>query len=139
VFAFLHITMPATAIAIIAASCFRARTTAEPAATSLTVHNHSSFDVDVFTIPSSMARPTRLGTVASNSTATFSLYPRDLQPGGFLSVEVHAIGARGSWVSDVVAVSSEELAVLDVDADLFGDCSASVLYTVWKSATATAA
>lgn len=121
-----------TAAILVLAACFNVRAVPEPVATSLTVRNRSSFDVDVFAIPVQSAPPTRLGTVLSNSAAIFSLHTHDLQPGGFLGVEVHAIGARGSWISDVVPVSSQEIAVLDVHADPFGDCSTSTLYTVWK-------
>lgn len=123
------------ATGMVVASCARVRGSPEPATTSLTVRNRSFFDVDVFAVPSSVARPTRLGTVTSGSTATFPLHRRDLEFGGSLTVEVHAIGARGSWTSDAVAVGGDEVAILDVHADSFGDCSASVLYTILKTDT----
>jgi hypothetical protein len=49
--------------------------------------------------------------------------------------DVQAIGARGSWTSDAVAVGDEEGPILDVRADSFGDCSTSILYTILKPDT----
>lgn len=111
-------------------SCTLGRTTPEPAVSSLVVRNRSYFDVNVYTVPSALARPVRIGTVIGSSTATFPLWSRNLQPGGELVVIVHAIGAPGSWTSDAVSITSGVLAVLDVNSDMFGDCSTSSLHTI---------
>lgn len=116
-------------------SCVPGRTTAEPAISSLIVRNRSYFDVNVYLLPSAAARPMRLGTVVGTSGATFPLRAHDLQPGGMLVVQLHAIGARGSWTSDAVSVRDGVQAILDIETDVFGDCSRSSLHTIVTPAT----
>ena len=125
----------ALALAFAAMSCVRGRTVPEPAISSLSVHNRTFFDVEVFALPSLLARPIRMGTVVGGANAEFALHAHDLQPGGFLVVEVHAVGTVGSWTSDAVAVSGDERAILEVNADAFGDCSTSALYTALRADT----
>ena len=120
-------------VLLMVVGCLGPRSAPAPELTSLVVHNRSTFDVDVFTVPSLLARAMRVGSVPANASATFPLRSRDLQPGGFLAVQLHAIGTRTSWTSDAVPLSEDEIAVLDVNANSFGDCSASVLYTTMKS------
>lgn len=122
----------AAAVAILASgwSCVSGRTAPEPAQSSLVVRNRSYFDVNVYVLPSASGIPVRLGTVVGESNSTFTLRSHHLQPGGFLVVQLHAIGARGSWTSGAVSVSEGLLAVLDVNADSFGDCSTSSLHTI---------
>jgi len=111
-------------------SCIPGRTTPEPVISSLVVRNRSFFDVNVYVLPSPMGAPARMGTVVGASSESFALRARDLQPGGFLVVLVHAIGSRSSWTSDAVSVGDGVLAILDVSADVFGNCSASSLHTI---------
>ena len=107
-----------------------ARTAPEPAVGSLVVHNRSMFDVNLYSMTSAAAAGLRLGTIAATSNATFRLRTQDLQPGGTLVVMVHAVGAWGSWTSDAVSLGDGIVAVLDVSADPFGDCSTSNLHTM---------
>ena len=117
-------------LAVALAGCFRGQTRPTPAVSSLVIRNRSIFDVNVFVLPSLASRGVRLGMVVGHSNATFPLRASDLQPGDLLVVQVHAIGARTTWTSDAVSVDADRIAVLDVNADPFGDCSRSVLHTV---------
>ena len=116
-----------------AASCGRLQTKPEAAISSLVVRNRSFFDVNVYVLPSAAGAPLRLGTVVGTSSATFPLHASQLQSGGYLVVQLHAIGTRSSWTSNAVSVADGVLAVLDVDSDPFGDCSRSVLRTIITS------
>jgi hypothetical protein len=97
---------------------------------SLIVRNTGFYDVNVYALPSASGEPLRLGTVAGISAATFSIGTHHLQPGDRLVVRVHAIGSRFGWTSDAVSIESGVVAVLDVNSDAFGDCSASTLHVV---------
>ena len=118
------------AIAVAASSCIVGRTGPQPAVSSLVVRNRSFFDVNVYSLPSVSATPLRLGTVVGSSSMTFPLRLHELQPGGFLVVQIHPIGTRSLWTSDIVAVGAGVLAILDVNVDAFGDSSRSSLYTI---------
>jgi hypothetical protein len=117
-------------IAIASAACRPGRAEPEPIATSLVVRNRGFFDVNVYSMASQSATPTRLGTVVGMSTATFPLRTRDLRPGGMLTVRLHSIGTTLWWTSPEVGVGSGLLAILDVNSDAFGDCSTSSLHTI---------
>lgn len=117
-------------VAMAVTSCVPGRTGPEPAVSSLVVRNRSFFDVNVYSLPSASASPLRLGTVVGSSSVTFSLRSHELQPGGFLVVQIHPIGTRSVWTSDIVAVDAAVLAILEVNVDAFGDCSRSSLYTI---------
>lgn len=119
--------------ALSASSCVFGRTGPEPTVSSVVVRNRGFFDVNVYSLPSLSAMPTRLGTVVGGSTATFPLHPHDLQPGNLLIVRIRAIGARSWWTSPTVSVGDGVLAVLDIDTDAFGDCSRSNLHTIITS------
>jgi len=116
--------------ALAASSCVGRAVAPEPDVSSLVVRNRSVFDVNVYAVPSPVGPVVRLGTVVGTSNASFPLRRHHLQPGGLLAVRLHAIGTRTSWTSAGVAVGSDMLAVLDVSADAFGDCSTSSLYTI---------
>ena len=118
------------AIAVAVSSCIAGRTAPQPAVSSLVVRNRSFFDVNVYSLASASASPLRLGTVVGSSSMTFPLRSHDLQPGGFLVVQIHPIGTRSLWTSDIVAVGAGVLAILDVNVDAFGDSSRSSLYTI---------
>lgn len=117
-------------VAVAVSSCIPGRTRPQPAVSSLVVRNRSFFDVNVYSLPSASASPLRLGTVVGSSSMTFPLRSHELQLGGFLVVQVHPIGTRRVWTSDIVAVDAAVLAILEVNVDAFGDCSRSSLYTV---------
>ena len=118
------------AVAVAVSSCIAGRTGPQPTVSSLVVRNRSFFDVNVYTLPSASASPLRLGTVVGSSSMTFPLRSHELQSGGFLVVQIHPIGTRSVWTSDIVAVDAAVLAILDVNVDAFGDCSRSSLYTI---------
>lgn len=117
-------------VALASAACRPGRVEPEPIETSLVVRNRGFFDVNVYSMASQSATPTRLGTVVGMSTATFPLRTRNLRPGGILAVRLHALGTSLWWTSPEVGVGSGLLAVLDVNSDAFGDCSTSSLHTI---------
>lgn len=119
-----------SAAAVAVSSCVAGRTGPHPAVSSLVVRNRSFFDVNVYSLPSASASPLRLGTVVGTSSMTFPLRSHELQAGGFLVVQIHPIGTRSLWTSDIVAVGAAVVAILDVNVDAFGDCSRSSLYTI---------
>jgi hypothetical protein len=96
----------------------------------LVVHNGSLLDVNVYSVTSAAAPAIELGTVAKSSSVTFVLRRGDLQPGSVLVVMLHAVGAWSSWTSDAVRLHDGVIAMLDVSADPFGDCSTSNLHAV---------
>ena len=118
------------AVALVAGGCFLGHGGPEPAISSLVVTNRSLFDVNVYVMPSMSGPATRIGLAVSSSSMTFPLQGRHLQPGGYLVVRVHAIGGRGTWTSQAVAVADGTVAVLEVFSDSYGDCSRSSLHTV---------
>jgi hypothetical protein len=119
----------ALGLVLAAESCTPWRNGAEPVVSSLVVRNRGFFDVNVYAMPSIGAPATRLGTVVGESTQTFALYARHLQPGDLLVVRVRAIGANSIWTSPSVPIGEGMLAVLDVYTDASGDCSTSNLHT----------
>lgn len=123
------------AVATASIACGPLQSRPHPAISSLVVRNRSFFDVNIDVLPSGAASPVRVGTVVGASNASFSLSATQLQPGGHLVVQVHAIGTRSSWTSNAVAVGDGVLAVLDVESDAFGDCSRSNLHTIVTTET----
>lgn len=122
----------AVALSVLAltTSCASLHRNPEPTVTSLVVRNRSYFDVNVYVLPSAGAQPVRVGTVVGTSSTTFPLRRTSLQNGGYLVVQVHAIGTRSRWTSDAVSIDEGVVAVLDVETDPFGDCSRSNLHTI---------
>jgi len=100
---------------------------------SLVVRNRGFLDVNVYSVQSLGGAQARLGTVVGASTATFPLHAHDLQPGGLLLLRIHAIGSRQWWTSPSVSIGDGVMAVLDVNTDMFGDCSTSSLHTILTS------
>ena len=120
----------ALALATASMACGPLRTRPQPAISSLVVRNRSFFDVNIYVLPSPAGSPLRVGTVVGSSSSTFGLAANQLQTGGYLVVQVNAIGTRSSWTSNAVGVGNGILAVLDVESDAFGDCSRSNLHTI---------
>ena len=109
---------------------FRHARQAKPAIT-LEVHNRSSFDVDVYALPSSGSQTrVRLGDVIGFTTATLVVPRHALRLGGnSLVLYLHAIGSNQSWISPEVTVSGDVMPCLDIHADVSGNLDRSVLYS----------
>ena len=111
------------------ASCSTPKPVATPPAPSvaLEVRNHSSFQLDVYSVPLLGADHVRLGSVPAFGSSDLTLNRGERQPDGSLLLEVHAIGSSMTWLSPDVVATRDDLACLDVYSDLSGDLSRSVL------------
>lgn len=115
------------------ASCSLFRLHGSAAATyPLIVNNRSTFDVDIFAVPSQGALSlVRIGEARPMSTTNLVLSQNVLQPQEILQVQLHAIGsARGvrAWRSPTQPLDSTLAAALDIRAGPNGDLSKSSLY-----------
>jgi hypothetical protein len=123
----------AIAAVIAAAGCHRHGASArvpEPNVV-LVVRNDGVFDVTIYALPSGSTEPRyRLGMVTGASTMTIAVPRHSLQASGALTLMLHAIGARGSWVSPSIVVPDGGTARLDIISDAFGDVSRSAFYAV---------
>jgi hypothetical protein len=98
----------------------------------LIVNNRSTFDVDIFAVPSEGALSlVRIGEARPMSTTNLVLSRNVLQPQEILQLQLHAIGStRGvrSWRSPTQPLDSTLAATLDIRADPNGNLSKSALY-----------
>jgi hypothetical protein len=90
--------------------------------------NHAFADVDVYVLPSSGTSGIRLTTVGGFGKATLTVRPLQLQPGGILQLELHAIGSNRRWLTTALPVTSGEHVMLEIHADANGNMSRSLLY-----------
>jgi hypothetical protein len=104
---------------------------APEAAVPLVVRNDGVFDVTIYALPSGGTAPRyRLGMVTGSSTMTLTVPPHGLQASGTLTLLLHAVGARGSWVTPSIVVPEGGTAHLDIISDPFGDVSRSAFYAM---------
>jgi hypothetical protein len=121
------------AVALLATACQRGseiedlNPEPEPEPVVLIVRNHGYYDVDIFTLRSGSSRGLREGTVPGNGTQQLTIQPHDLQPGGVLVVQVHAIGTNSTWTSRAISIPSGGAAQLDIQMDPGGGMWQSVL------------
>ena len=115
-------------LTIASAGC-HARTSPQPESMTLSVDNRSSFQVNIFAVPSLPSARIRLGSVAPLSAGQLSLTRSALGPGNELKVVVDPIGSTGEWVSPSLVVASGTRPCLRVEADVDGELGRSTLYT----------
>jgi hypothetical protein len=122
----------AIALAVVGftAACQPVRTAPEPVVTALVVRNASAFEINVYAIPKSDAKPIWLGTVSASATRSMPLVARTMDDQGGFVVQAQAIGSSRSWTSSTVLLDAATVAVLDLAATGSGDCSASQLRSV---------
>jgi len=96
----------------------------------LVVENHGYSDVIVYVVRSEGARGARVGSVNGGATVTFKVRETDLQAGGLLQLEARAIGARTSWTSPSLYVTSGGVVKLDLIAVGTTDLTRSQLYVI---------
>lgn len=99
-----------------------------PLPVTLEIVSHAFADVDVYVLPSPSASGMRLTTVSGFSKATVRLRPLQLQPGGVLQLELHAIGTTTQWVTAALPVSPGDHVMLEINSDATGNLSRTVLY-----------
>lgn len=95
----------------------------------LIVRNHGFLDADVFALQTSSGPAIRLQTVIGGTTATIQVPSTALQPGGYLTVRVHAVGSSETWISQTVSVDAYTTAELDIYMDPNGNMRRSTLYS----------
>lgn len=105
------------------------RPPAEPPAPSvaLQIRNHSSFPLDVYSVPMLGANHVRLGSVPAFGDKSLTLTRAERQPDGSLLLEVHAVGSNKTWLSPDVVASRSDVACLDVYSDMSGNLANSML------------
>ncbi len=118
------------ATALVAVGCFGKPKHPVPAPlpVTLSIVSHAFADVDVSVLPSLGAGSMRLTTVSGFSKATIRLRATQLQPGGVLQLELHAIGTNTQWFTTALPVSPGDHVVLEINSDANGNMSRSVLY-----------
>ncbi len=99
-----------------------------PLPVTLDIVNQAFADVDVYVLASSGGNGLRLTTVSGFAKTTVRLRPLQLQPGGVLQLELHAIGTNMRWVTMSLSVSPGEHVVLEIHSDANGNLSRSILY-----------
>jgi hypothetical protein len=117
-----------TLITVAAFAC-RSRTSPQPESMMLSVDNRSSFQVNVFAVPSLPSARIRLGSVGPLSSGRLTLSETALGPGGELKVMVDPIGSTKQWTSSPITVASGTQPCLRVMADVDGDLDRSTLIT----------
>ena len=97
----------------------------------LTVHNHGFYDVDIYALANSSGGPAiREGMCSGSGSRVLVIPPSDIQPGGILQIQVHAIGTNRTWTSRPVSVDPGGGAVLEIDMDANGYMGRSMLIPV---------
>jgi hypothetical protein len=94
----------------------------------LEILNHAFADVDVFVLPSPSGTGLRLTTVNGSGRGNVSIRTMELQPGGILQLELHAVGSRTHWRTASLTVVPGEQVVLEIQSDAYGNLSRSTLY-----------
>ena len=101
-----------------------------PPPVTLDIVSHAFADIDVYVVASPGASGLRLTTVSGFAKTTVHIRTMQLQPGGVLQMELHAIGSNSRWVTTSLSVSPGEHVVLEINSDANGDLSRSVLYPI---------
>lgn len=121
--------MFAAVLALAALGCGKFRhASPAPVKIPLIVRNHGFLDADVFALQTSSGPAIRLQTVIGGTTATIQVPSTALQPGGYLTVRVHAVGSSETWISQTVSVDAYTTAELDIYMDPNGNMRRSTLY-----------
>ena len=122
--------LAAVATALVAGGCFSKpkHPIPEPEPVRLDITNHAFADIDVYVLPSANTGGIRLTTVSGFAKASLKLRPLQLQPGGVLQMQLHAIGTTTRWITSALTVSPGEHVMLEIHADANGNLSRSMLY-----------
>ena len=92
----------ALAVVGLTVACQPVRTSPEPVVTALVVRNASAFEINVFAVPKSDAKPIWLGTVGATTTRSMPLVARTLNDQSAFVVQAQAVGSSRVWTSDAV-------------------------------------
>lgn len=116
----------------LAGGCFRKPRHPVPEQEPVTLHivSHAFADVDVYVMPSTSGGAMRLTTVSGFAKADVRIRTMQMQPGSVLQLELHAIGTTSRWQTNAVPMSPGEHAVLEINADAYGNLSRSLLYPI---------
>ncbi|BAH40247.1 MAG TPA: hypothetical protein DGD08_11135 [Gemmatimonas aurantiaca] len=94
------------------------------------VTNRGFYDVNVYAIRSAGVVGRRLGTISGGSGATLRIRESDQQPGGGVTLQLRAIGARSTWTSPTLNLGFGVVGRLDIASSSGGDLSRTMFYSL---------
>lgn len=95
------------------------------------VSNRGFYDVNVYAIRTAGVIGRRLATISGGSTGTtLRIREADQQPGGGVTLQLRAIGARSTWISPTLNLGFGVVGRLEIASTGGGDLSQTMFYSL---------